>query len=191
MAWFLNILNEYGITEIPKIFVETGSYLGSGIEDVLKTDYFDEIHSIELSNKWYNYCKQKFSYTPKVKLHYGDSASVLEKLNLPNVPILFFLDAHYSGGETAGKDIDNGCPVLRELDILCKKCFPGDIIVIDDMRLLGNASIAGNAENEIYPLTYFDFRHANFENILGILNKNNKEYKITLCKDIDRLIIFF
>ena len=34
-------------------YIETGAYLGKGIKDVL-TNY-NHIHSIELSEKWYNY----------------------------------------------------------------------------------------------------------------------------------------
>jgi len=44
-------------------FVETGSFKGKGIEKALKAG-FKEIYSIELSQVYYKYCKEKFKKDP-------------------------------------------------------------------------------------------------------------------------------
>jgi hypothetical protein len=103
-----------------------------------------------------------------------------------NEPVLFYLDAHFSGGETAfGKTDDNGCPVLRELEILNKRTQK-DIIVIDDMRLMGKKIYSGSEGCTIYPKTLFDFRHVTMQSIKKTFTK--KVLYISSL-DIDRLII--
>lgn len=169
----------------PNIFVETGTYLGDGIYNVIND--FDKIHSIELSQKFYDDAVKKFSIYKKVKFHHGDSAEVLEKcfVNIDE-PIMFFLDAHYSGGETEfGRDEENGIPLLRELTSLGKRKFR-DIIIIDDVRLFGKISQSGIEGSTIYPITIFDFRNVTLNTILTAYNRDCKYF---LCEDWDRLVI--
>jgi hypothetical protein len=52
-------------------FVETGTFEGNSIE-IVKT-LFDEIHSIELSETYYEKAKERFKNEPKVKLYQGNS----------------------------------------------------------------------------------------------------------------------
>lgn len=190
MAWHLNVANELKVPA-PKIFVETGAYLGNGIADVLATGHFSEVHSIELSPKWHAHCAERFRDDPRVHMHLGDSAVVLERLLqdgvLPTEPVLFYLDAHWSGGETAGEHVDNGCPVLRELEVVAKhrKNIGGDMVVVDDMRLMGKDSWSGGYE-EIYPLTRFDFRHAAPERMRELLSHK----RVAESRTPDRLIFF-
>jgi hypothetical protein len=104
----------------PSVYIETGAYLGNGIKQVL--DNYDTIHSIELSDKWYTYNVKQFESVENVKIHYGDSKSVLPNLlSKINEPVVVFLDAHYSGGTTAfGKE---ETPLLSELDILKQRQY--------------------------------------------------------------------
>jgi hypothetical protein len=125
---------------IPTTFVETGAYKGNGIHDLLQESRFSTIHSIELSPKWVEHCKTRFQDQPRVHIHEGDSATVLERMIedniLPTTPVLFYLDAHYSGGETAGDATDNGCPVLRELIAISKRNVSGDILFNGKSKLV-------------------------------------------------------
>jgi hypothetical protein len=158
--------------DLPKIIVETGSYMGEGISLYSRMDAFDEIHSIEIMEKWYNYNVEKFKNRPYIHLHLGASHEVLkEKFLDKDEACLFYLDAHYSGGETGGLEIDNGCPVLRELEIVAKRNNEKDIIVVDDMRLMGFKKTGGTPGDTIYPLTEFDFRHATIENMMTAVKK--------------------
>lgn len=113
-------------------FVETGSYKGAGIEAALKAG-FSEIHSIELAQHFYEHCRKRFESNPQVHLWHGDSASLLEKvISSINQPITFWLDGHYSGGDTAkGK---TNTPILSELNAIKKHPIKTHTILIDDVR---------------------------------------------------------
>lgn len=183
-CWFSNIVDTIYLPK-PNIFIETGTYLGDGINRVI--DDFRTVHSIELNETFYNNVSERFNDNNNVILHLGDSSEVMnKKIFSINEPVLFYLDAHFSGGETAfGKEEDKGCPILRELEILNKRTHK-DIIIVDDMRLMGKQSYSGIKDSNIYPVTLFDFRHVNLESIKKTITKK----VIYLESDtIDRLII--
>ena len=193
MSWFLNTLTTLGVTSPPKIFVETGAYKGDGIAALLSTKHFTTIHSLELSPIWVVHCRERFRNEPNVHLHQGDSSEVLKDLLSngtlpPSEPILFYLDAHFSGGETAGENIDQGCPVLRELEIIKthRNILIPDVIIIDDMRLMGKASWGGSQGDKLYPLTHFDFRHAQ-PDIMKALMSHKRVY---MSQSPDRLVFY-
>jgi hypothetical protein len=157
------VLAEYGI-ECPRILVETGTYMGHGIEAA--RGQFDEIHSIELVEKFAKCAIETFSPHPEVTIHWGDSTEKLVELSRQlNEPVLFYLDAHYSGGKTAyGKPEDRGCPVLSELAVLAKRPEK-DVVIVDDISLMGKARWSGTEGDPIYPRTYFDFTHITLDQI--------------------------
>jgi hypothetical protein len=191
MSWFYKTIRKLRVP-VPTTFVETGAYMGGGIEYLLHSRRFQQIHSIELSPKWAEHCQKKFEAFPHIHLHEGDSATVLQRMiennELPNEPVIFYLDAHYSGGETAGEKVDNGCPVLRELEVIAKRNVKGDIIFIDDMRLMGKDSWSGVEGSPIYPLTYFDFRHVTEETIDKAFEGRVIRLK-QMCRGFDRMIV--
>ena len=126
------ILNYLPFKEF-KIFIETGSLFGDTIADI-KNFGFDEIHSIELSEPHYQHCKNLFKNEKNIIfLHLGDSSDVFKDL-LPkiNLPSIFFLDAHYSSGDTAKgiKDV----PLLEELELINNFNYRS-LLIIDDVRL--------------------------------------------------------
>jgi hypothetical protein len=114
------------------VFIETGSYVGEGIRNAIFAGY-KEIHSVELYDKHYAYCKDLFKYNENVNVYLGDSVEFLDAI-LPNIssPITFWLDAHYSGGDT----FSNGtiCPLMRELDVIADHHINTHTIIIDDLR---------------------------------------------------------
>lgn len=191
MSFFINTLNDLGF-ECPKIIVETGTYLGEGIKSYLDSCYFNKIYSIELANKYYLLNKENFKHNSNVQIIEGDSSIVIKKLindsMLDNEPILFYLDAHFSGGDTAGENLYNGCPVINELEAISNRNIKGDVIFIDDMRLMGNAMWSGVDDGGIWPRTFFDFSHASYENIMNAIKSRNIKF-IKMCESIDRLII--
>ena len=85
-----------------KVFGETGTFCGDGIQLALNSNRFENIASIELSKEYYFLAKNKFINQKSVKLVLGDSSKVLANVikNI-HVPITFWLDGHYSGGNTA------------------------------------------------------------------------------------------
>ena len=114
------------------VFVETGSNLGQGIMMALMAG-FKEIYSIELSDQLYELCKKRFEDNSNVHLIHGNSGveltNVISKIN---VPITFWIDAHYSGGVTAGED--GHLPILDELTTIKNHPVKNHTILIDDMR---------------------------------------------------------
>jgi hypothetical protein len=119
-------------------FIETGSYEGGGIELALESG-FDTVYSIEITDHYYNFCCEKFKDNPKVKMVNGDSYIELEKLiSLSDEPFTYWLDGHYSGGNT-GIGIEL-FPIMQELESILKRGVDGEVIYIDDMRCLRNYS---------------------------------------------------
>lgn len=147
-------------------YIETGSYLGHGIFNVLNN--YEYIHSIELSEKWYEYNNMQFKNNNNVKMYLGDSKKILpELLNNINEPVTIYLDAHYSGGTTAFGDEET--PLLFELEILKNRKYD-DIIIIDDCRLLGKTGICGCGPNhEIYPTMTYDWTNITEDKIISSL----------------------
>jgi len=142
------------------VFIETGSHTGKGIEAALEAG-FRLVISIELSNKWFEHCKEKFR--GRAQILHGDSGEVLAGM-LPSRgsdPITFWLDGHYSGGDTARGTEES--PLLREIDAIIKNLRKGDIILIDDMRCFSvehhgfdRDTLASRLEDAGMTVTYLD-----------------------------------
>jgi len=115
-------------SKIP-VFVETGTYLGDTI-NFLRND-FEEIYSIELDKYLAERAKKIFKKYKYVHIFQGDSTEKLPQI-LENIkkPVLFWLDAHYSGGITV-KGQSEG-PLLEELQTILRWWVNGSIILIDD-----------------------------------------------------------
>ena len=125
------------------IFIETGSYMGDGIQAAINLG-FKEIYSIELSEKYYNICKEKFKNYSYVHLLLGDSGIVLPKL-IKNIKkgITFWLDGHYSSLDTAcAKDYCS--PIQFELMSIKTYYHKDHVILIDDMKDFTQESIDWN-----------------------------------------------
>ena len=76
------------------IFIETGSMGGDGIKQALD-EGFKVIYSIELAEKWYLHCVERFKKVPGVHMINGDSGELLEGLlKIIDKPTTFWLDGH-------------------------------------------------------------------------------------------------
>jgi hypothetical protein len=131
-----------------KIFVETGTYIGGGIEVALQSD-FNEVHSIEIHKPYYDVAFSYYKDNPKVHLHLGDSAELLYDIII-NIkePITFFLDGHSMiEGDTTGK---YKVPLYRELEAIytsiLKTNIVDHIIMIDDKRMMSQNNDGWNGE---------------------------------------------
>ncbi|MEI2716278.1 MAG: hypothetical protein V9E98_04675 [Candidatus Nanopelagicales bacterium] len=112
-------------------FIETGTYTGATAASVSRD--FASVQTIELDAKLASSAR-KFLADTQVVCHTGDSREILPSI-LPPVsePLFVWLDAHYSGGETAGAD--DPCPLLGELATLMEfRGADNTIIAIDDAR---------------------------------------------------------
>jgi hypothetical protein len=114
--------------------IETGTLHGGGAR--LMAEVFPTAVSIELSEELHAGAAEALRGVDNVRLLHGDSRAVLPTLREPAVPTLYFLDGHWSGGETAGREAE--CPVLDELAAIAGG-HPDDCVVIDDARMFAAA----------------------------------------------------
>lgn len=113
-------------------FIETGSFVGDGIQQALDAG-FQKVISIELSDKYFDICKNRFLNNEKVTLFKGDSYKVLpDILSNINEPATFWLDGHHSCGDTALGDY--WAPLIQELETIKNHQIKTHTILIDDMR---------------------------------------------------------
>ena len=117
-----------------KVLIETGTYYGDMVEAM--KNYFDRIYSIELSNELYEQAKRRFADDDRIKIIHGDSGIELGKIIARlDQPVLFWLDGHYSAGETAKGDKDT--PIYEELTHIFNSQQRGHVVIIDDARCFG------------------------------------------------------
>lgn len=115
-------------------FIETGSYLGDGIQLAIDTG-FDDIYSIELSQDLHYHCIERFKNEKNVKLILGDSSIKLKEIlnENPGKKFTYWLDGHYSGDGTAMGE--KYCPLVDELLEILSRGVDGELIYVDDMRV--------------------------------------------------------
>ncbi len=179
--------------------VETGTYRGFTTE--LICDDYKAIHSIELSEKWFRFCRIKFKNNSNIHLHHGDSIDKLpEILNDIHKPVIVFLDAHYCGGSTENSASTNSDTVLLEELTFLKGRKYDDIIVIDDTDFLG---VSGGEEPETpFPDHHawvpfrFDWIQVTEEKVLDLMKpgysviNNNENSAYTFSEKNDQFIWF-
>jgi len=117
-------------------FVETGTL--AGVTSKWASEYFEAVYTIELSKKFYDQYSDGLRVLKNVKPYLGDSRDVLPTvlMEIGDKKTVFWLDGHWSVGETAGEEDE--CPILGELNLIAKR--KGDIILIDDARFFLSAA---------------------------------------------------
>jgi hypothetical protein len=129
------IVSSYGAEFGTKILVETGTFRGDMV-DAMK-EKFEAIYSIELSPRLCALARRRFHRHPHIRILSGDSGNMLpEILSGISAPCLFWLDGHYSGGDTAQGATET--PVVGELRTILTHRFPEGaaqhVVLIDDAR---------------------------------------------------------
>jgi hypothetical protein len=126
------VVKEYGEMFALTTLVETGTFHGDMIWAC--RDLFNELTTIELDPVLSTKAKKRFEAYDHIHVIQGDSgerlATVLEGLHKPT---LFWLDAHFSGGETARAMEET--PIAKELRAILDHPVKGHVILIDDARL--------------------------------------------------------
>ena len=118
-----------------RILVETGTYHGEMVAAM--KGFFAEVISIELSPMLYAKARERFQRDRNVTLVQGDSGQEIGRVVAQlRQPALFWLDGHYSAGETACGDKET--PILEELGHILAAGDIGHVIIIDDARCFGS-----------------------------------------------------
>lgn len=114
-----------------EVFVETGTFEGDTVDTARA--FFDELHTIELSDEHFARARARFEDSPAVRVHHGSSPELLRTLSggLEGRSVLFWLDAHFCFRGSAGDELQ--CPLLAELDAI-GSLGPDSVVLIDDAR---------------------------------------------------------
>lgn len=110
-----------------KTLCETGTSNGSTL--MACAPHFKELHSIELSEKYFNDACEKFKGIKNVELYHANSGQFMQPLlnKLDDSPKLFWCDAHPCGQDSANE----GDPLPMELKTIMKMS-PNSLILVDD-----------------------------------------------------------
>lgn len=112
-------------------FVETGTYLGQTAR--WASAEFTQVITIEAAETLYHQAKDASPHAANIRFLHGDTQDCLAEV-VPQLTeaSLFWLDAHWSGGPTAGEDSE--CPLMEELAIINRSPYD-HFLFIDDARL--------------------------------------------------------
>tara|TARA_Y100000004_G_C8833306_1_gene377157 strand:+ start:180 stop:812 length:633 start_codon:yes stop_codon:yes gene_type:complete len=136
-----DLMDKYSL----QIFVETGTLYGDAVEHA-RNFLFTKIISIEIEEDLAAQCRAKFSHDSRVHIITGDSSiKMSEAVSLVDSPCLYWLDAHFPGGDRDDEkrkgymeteDINSRVPLLKELEAIKNNpFFKESVILIDDARL--------------------------------------------------------
>jgi len=123
-------------------WVETGTYLGDTAHFL--STISNCVFTLEPSDHFFRLAQVRFMGNAKVRTFNGSSESALDAIlnsftTLNFLEVSFWLDGHYSAGETFRGSQD--CPVIEELSIISKYMdqFGELVIFIDDFRCFSSA----------------------------------------------------
>lgn len=121
-----NIPNPY-----PRVFIETGTYFGDTVAAI--KDMYSSVISIEVDEALYKKACVRFAADKNVRIVHGDCAGELPTiLATMHEPAVFWLDGHYSGGETGKGEVED--PILISLNQIEAHPVREHVIFIDDAR---------------------------------------------------------
>ncbi|MBY0110258.1 MAG: hypothetical protein K2X90_04055 [Candidatus Babeliaceae bacterium] len=124
------------------IFFETGTYCAETTLNAIP--YFEKIITVELSEAFFKGARSKLLPFSKVQIYHDESPNIIKKIT-PTLKgkVLFWLDAHYSGGDTALSFNDPHAPdaitaIRSELAAIKDAGISDCVILIDDIRGFGS-----------------------------------------------------
>lgn len=113
------------------VFVETGTFRGDTA--AWAGGHFRRVVTIELSPDYHAAAVARFRGRDGIQALHGDSATrIREVVATLDGPALFWLDAHWSGLDTAGREAE--CPLLAEVAAINASPV-GHVVMVDDARL--------------------------------------------------------
>lgn len=150
-------------------FVETGSYIGEGIMFALHAG-FKKIISIEIADKYYDICANRYASNKNVTIIKGDSAYMLfDAIKDINENITFWLDGHHSCGDTGLGAYWS--PLIQELKQIKQHPIKTHTIIIDDVRCW----------REFNPVHGFTINEC-----IEIVKEINKDYTFTYADGFEK-----
>ncbi len=115
----------------PRVFIETGTYHGDTVAAV--KHLYSSVISIEVDKTLYEKACKRFEADRNVRIVLGDCARELPGiLGQLHEPAVFWLDGHYSAGETGRGELDD--PILVSLKQLAAHPIKDHVLFVDDAR---------------------------------------------------------
>ena len=159
-----------------EVFVETGTFEGEAVQRI--RPYFEEIHSVESSEKYFASASERFRQDQAIHLYLDDSSRLLRQLfpQLRSRSVLYWFDAHWCEADaSAGKS--SQCPLLQELEAM-DTLNSQSVILIDDARLFLCAPPAPHEVSQ-WP---------DFDSIVKRLEALSSHHELMVINDV---ILFF
>jgi hypothetical protein len=127
----LAVINNNIPSPRPNVFVETGTYHGETVAAVKQL--YASVISIEVDDALYRKACARFATDNNVHIVFGDCASEMPAI-LAGLqgPAVFWLDGHYSGGETGMGEVED--PILVSLNQIASHPVKEHVIFVDDAR---------------------------------------------------------
>jgi hypothetical protein len=152
----VDLLNIFPVLNSIHNFYESGTYYGTTIIEMQK--HFHKLVTVEISvNIFRNTHTHLVQYS---NIHHinGASENIIQDIIKENEDeYIFFLDGHYSSGDTGSSDID--VPLLEELKHINEYYNRNGLIIIDDYNLF---QTNGNE----------DWSNITIENVIQCFKKN-------------------
>jgi hypothetical protein len=154
-----NLVNAYNYT----VFIETGTCNGDNA--IRCKQFFETVYTIEASQECYEFTLAKHGTSSGVHFEFGDSRTVLSNICIAESgkKKIFWLDAHYSGGNT----FKNDSPLLEEINIINQYAKENSIILVDDARYI-HSEYAGT-------------RYAEYTNLIPLLASDIHRYIVCIA----------
>ena len=162
----LQLRSEYDLKE----FIETGTYYGNTA--VWAASHFDNVTTIEYSRKIFEKAVARHSSIQNINFIFGDSRSALKTI-VPKLtrPVIFWLDSHWSGGETYGKNDE--CPLIGEIQAIHMSKY-AHFVFIDDARLFMSPP----------PRPHRIDQWPSIDEVIEVFKSGNHKYYIVVAEDV-------
>ncbi|MBT4856166.1 hypothetical protein HOM50_04860 [bacterium] len=154
-------------------FIETGTCSGESVK--FASPIFSDIHSVELSDHLFKRCENMFKNQSHIHIYHGDSAATLPQMVKGSQgKILFFLDAHWSSGDTARGE--ENTPIKNELRAIKQSNVSNAVIIVDDMRFF--------SKYNTYPSHRDQSGYPTLNETIALLKDINPHYQIVIYGDV-------
>jgi hypothetical protein len=151
-------------------FVETGTWYAD--TSVWASEHFKQVATVELSKEIYDEIKMEYGHISNIEFFNGTSATMLPEMVAELAgPVVYWLDAHYCGGPSAGGA--NECPLLSELDSI-SHLSNEPWIFIDDARLFLSPP----------PRPHDPKEWPTIDELVAKLNDIDKDYYVVVTEDV-------
>lgn len=162
---------------------ETGTY--QGVTTQRASPIFNKVYTVELSEKLFQESRKKLKDIRNIIQYQGASYKAIYSgaKNCAQESVIFWLDAHWSGANTAQGE--KNTPVLEEIDAVAatrKNKASDTVILIDDLRFFRSAQEKEIIDTKLAGLPYYGY--PTVDDLRKALLSFSKEHDLVVYGDI-------